>query len=416
MSFAKNNATEGFGLANLPYGSFSTDGGANFVLGARLGNKVVDLAKLSDTVGGLSEEAIDAVHAENLDKMLSAGHTVWKEVRAWLQTVLDEAGVEDSAEAASSNVESVTYAIAFTPGDYVDYYASEHHATNLGKMFRPNEEALKPNWKHLPVGYHGRTGTIMVSGTPVTRPKGLRPRGEDLPSFGPSERLDIECEMGFVVGGRAQSGEVSVREAAEEYLFGAFLFNDWSARDIQNYEYVPLGPNLGKSFASTVGTWVVPWDALKEARVSPPDRDFVIADYLQDGEEVGGPFGLKIDMTVEANGEALTHPPFELMYWTAPQMVAHMTVNGGSLRPGDMFGSGTVSGFDRDQSGSFIEMSWGGKEAINLKDGTRMTFLVDGVSINLTASAPGANGETLNFGNCEGTIRPATDQQNDFVS
>lgn len=401
-------ATDGFGVANLPYGSFSADDGASFRLGVRLGDKVIDLSALAARVEGLDDAGRAAVDADNLDKLLAAGAQVWRPVREWIVNTVSDDAHGDAVEAAAHDVDAVTYQLAFTPRDYVDYYASEHHATNLGKMFRPNEAALKPNWKHLPIGYHGRSSTIVVSGTDIVRPKGLRPRGEDLPSFGPSERLDIECEVGFVVGGSAPAGEVSVKQAADEHLFGVFLFNDWSARDIQNYEYVPLGPYLGKSFASTVGTWIVPWDALTPARVAPGERTYPLADYLDDSEAAGGPYGLDIKLGVTVNGETVSHPPYGLMYYTAPQMVAHMTVNGAALSPGDMFGSGTVSGFDKDQRGSFIELSWGGKEPLQLGDGTEMVFLQDGQNIGLTGTATGENGETIDFGECLGTIAPAT--------
>lgn len=400
-------ATAGFGMENLPYGSFSTDGGKTFALGVRLGDKVINLAELAKSTGLDGEEAA-AVDAPNLDKLLATGHTVWTKVRDWLQeTVADDAAI-DAVTAASSDVSEATYQLAFTPADYVDYYASEHHATNLGKMFRPNEAALKPNWKHLPVGYHGRSGTVIVSGTDITRPKGLRPEESGTPSFGPTRRLDIEAEIGFVLGGSAPQGEVSVRKAAEEHIFGVFLFNDWSARDIQNFEYVPLGPYLGKSFASTVGTWVVPWQALEHARVTPP-RDTPVSEYLEDGEEQGGPYGIDIEMSVELNGEVVSNPPYKLMYWTAPQMVAHMTVNGCSLNPGDMFGSGTVSGFEKNQRGSFIELAWGGKEPLELADGSEMVFLQDGQTVGLLGTAPGPNDSVINFGDCVGTILPATE-------
>lgn len=406
-SAASAFATPGFGAANLPYGSFSTDGGSEFRLGARLGDRVIDLAALAAAVGGLDEAATDAVDCANLDKLLAAGADVWRPVRKWLVSTVTADGSKEAVEKSSVPVDSATYALAFTPRDYVDYYASEAHATNLGKMFRPNEPALKPNWKYLPVGYHGRSSTVVVSGTDVVRPKGLLPTESGEPVFGPSQRLDIECEVGFVAGGSAPRGEVSVREAADSHIFGVFLFNDWSARDIQNFEYVPLGPYLGKSFLSTAGTWVVPWDALTDARVAAPPRDKPLADYLDDSEAAGGPYGLDIRLGVTVNGETVSHPPFKLMYYTAPQMLAHMTVNGATLSPGDMWGSGTVSGLEKDRRGSFIELSWGGKEPLQLADGSEMTFLEDGQVIGLTGTAS-VQGEEISFGDCLGTITPAT--------
>ncbi|ANE02849.1 fumarylacetoacetate hydrolase family protein [Corynebacterium crudilactis] len=398
-------ATEGFGIENLPYGSFELDGKTQ--LGIRLGDHVIGLETLISKVGGLDEKVAVAAAQPNLDALLAGGKEIWSPLRAWIQQTLnDEAAADDVLNSAIS-LDKVSMKLAFTPADYVDYYASEHHATNLGKMFRPNEDALKPNWKHLPVGYHGRSGTIFASGTDVIRPKGLRPGQESIPSFGPSNRLDIEAEMGFVLGGAAPRGEVDVAAAAD-HIFGVFLFNDWSARDIQNYEYVPLGPNLGKSFASTVGEWIVPFEALNGARVAPPERTFELASYLHDPSDEHGEFGLDVTLSVLLNDEVLSNPPFGLMYFTAPQMLAHMTVNGGSLRPGDMFASGTISGPEKDQRGSFIELSWGGKESLQLSDGSEMTFLRDGDTVTLQGTAPGPNGSTINFGNCVGTIKSAT--------
>lgn len=404
-------STEGFGPENLPYGSFSTDGGSTFHLGARLGDRVIDLGALAAAVPGLTNEQRDAVTAPNLDRLLSGGTKVWQPVRTWLQATVTDNALGETVEGVSTKVDEVTYQLAFSPADYVDYYASEHHATNLGKMFRPDEAALKPNWKHLPVGYHGRAGTVVASGTDITRPKGLRPEQSGTPSFGPSRRLDIEAEIGYVLGGSAPHGEVSVQKAAEEHIFGVFLFNDWSARDIQNFEYVPLGPYLGKSFASSVGTWIVPWDALDAARVTAPERSTELASYLTDDESAGGPYGLDITMGVVLNDEILSRPPYKLMYYTAPQMVAHMTVNGAAVRPGDMFGSGTVSGTDAGQRGSFIELSWGGKEPLKLSDGSEMTFLQDGQTVGLTGTAPGPDGSVIDFGECVGTISPATERE-----
>lgn len=404
-SAASTLGTEGFGAGNLPYGSFEHDG--NVCLGVRLGDQVLCLEQLVDAVGNLSTEAREAVSHKNLDQLLAAGKPVWSEVRNWIQTTVQDEQLVDEVIAVAFPVVDVPMRLAFTPADYVDYYASEHHAQNLGKMFRPNEAALKPNWKHLPVGYHGRAGTVVVSGTDITRPKGILP-GDGNPVFGASRRLDIEAEMGFVLGGHAPGGEVSQATAAGNHIFGVFLFNDWSARDIQNFEYVPLGPYLGKSFASTVGEWIVPFEALNHARVQPPERDENLVEYLQDEQDEHGYFGLDITMQVDLNGEILSHPPVKLMYYTAPQMVAHMTVNGASIRPGDMFASGTVSGPDFNQRGSFIELSWGGKEPLELADETEVTFLRDGDTVTLRGTAVGADGESISFGDCIGTIRPAS--------
>ncbi|WP_435198193.1 fumarylacetoacetase [Janibacter sp. GS2] len=407
---AQRFATEGFGPENLPYASFSPTG-ARPRLGVRLGDRAISLGELATGVeakGGpqLAATARTAADAPDLDALLAAGHTAWQPLRAWLQEVVTTEGLEEVVEAASTPVSDIAVHMPFTVADYVDYYASEHHASNIGRMFRPDQEPLLPNWKHLPVGYHGRAGTVIPSGTDVPRPKGLRPEPSGTPSFGPSRRLDIEAELGFVVGGSAPQGEVSVARAGAEHLFGVVLFNDWSARDIQGFEYVPLGPYLGKSFASSISLWVVPFAALAQARVEPPSREHELADYLDDS--VDGPWGLDITLEVVLDGESLSHPPYRTMYWTAPQMVAHMSVNGASLRPGDFFGSGTVSGTEVDERGSFMELSWGGKEPLTLANGHEQAFLEDGQTVTLRGTAPGANGSVIDFGDCVGTIVPAS--------
>lgn len=406
---AQRFATEGFGPDNLPYASFSPAGGAPR-LGARLGDLAIDLAALAAGTDGtgpqLDRAAVTAVRAADLDPLLAAGHTVWQPLRAWLQEVVTTDGLDGTVEAAATPVSEVSLHLPFSVADYVDYYASEQHASNIGRMFRPDQEPLLPNWKHLPVGYHGRAGTVVPSGTDVPRPKGLRPEPGGTPSFGPSRRLDIEAELGFVLGGSAPEGEVSVARAGAEHLFGVVLFNDWSARDIQGFEYVPLGPYLGKSFASSVSLWVVPFDALSAARVEPPAREHELADYLDDS--VDGPWGLDITMAVDLDGETVSHPPYRTMYWTAPQMVSHMSVGGASIRPGDFFGSGTVSGDVPEERGSFMELSWGGKEPLRLADGREQAFLEDGQTVTLRGTAPGPNGSVIDFGECVGTILPAT--------
>jgi fumarylacetoacetase len=288
--------------------------------------------------------------------------------------------------------------------DYVDFYSSQHHAENLGRMFRPDSPPLTPNWKHLPIGYHGRAGTVQVSGTPVIRPSGQRKAPTDkAPTFGPSQRLDIEAEIGFVVGTPSELGTPVPLRAFPEHVFGVCVVNDWSARDLQSWEYVPLGPFLGKSFLTSVSPWVVPLAALEAARVSPPARDPQPLPYLDDSDS---PWGLDITLEVRLNGELISCPPFGSLYWTAAQQLAHMTVNGASLRTGDLYASGTVSGPAKSQRGSFIELSWGGTEPLELPDGTTRTFLEDGDIVTITATAPGPDGTRIAFGDVTGRIEP----------
>jgi fumarylacetoacetase len=277
----------------------------------------------------------------------------------------------------------------FEVADYVDFYSSLHHATNLGRMFRPGSEPLLPNWRHLPVGYHGRSGTVVASGTPIRRPCGQRPG----PAFGPSQRLDIELEVGFVIGVPSRLGEPVPLEWALEHVFGVVLVNDWSARDIQAWEYQPLGPFLGKSFATSLSRWVVPLDELAGRRVAaaPPEPEPL--PYLR--EE---PWALDLELAVELNGTPIARTNARHLYWSIAQQIAHLTVNGASLRTGDLLATGTISGPERGERGSLIELSWNGEHPIELADGSTRTFLEDGDEAVL-------RGEPL--GEVRGRVEPA---------
>ena len=381
-----------FGPHNLPYGVYRP-GEAPARCATRLGDVVVDLALLLDD---------EVFAAPSLNAFMAQGHARWVEVREAIG-----AAVRDDVPAEAVHaVDDVTMLMPFEVADYVDFYASEHHASNLGRLFRPDSpDPLMPNWKHLPVGYHGRAGTVVVSGTDVVRPRGQRKGPTDpVPVFGPSVRLDIEAELGFVVGAGTALGEPIPVEDAEEHIFGAVLFNDWSARDIQAWEYVPLGPHLGKSFASTVSAWVVPLLALQEAKVVTPHQDPPPLPYLALDE----PWGLDVELEVAWNGEVVSRPPYREMYWSPAQMLAHMTVNGASARTGDLFASGTVSGADKDTRGAFIELTWGGTEPVTV-GGEERTFLQDGDEVVITGSAPGPGGSRIGFGECRGRVVPARD-------
>jgi fumarylacetoacetase len=375
-----------FGLANLPYGVFSTAGTAPRV-GVRVGDRVVDLAV------ALGDEVFAR---PSLNAFMAQGYERWAEVRARV-TDLARGDVPDEAV---HPIGAVTLHLPIEVADYVDFYASEHHASNLGRLFRPDDEPLKPNWKHLPVGYHGRAGTVVLSGTRIVRPHGQRKAPtEAAPSFGASRRLDIEAELGFIVGaGSALGSPVSCDDFAR-HVFGAVLVNDWSARDIQAWEYVPLGPFLGKSFATSISAWVVPLLALDAARVPTPEQDPEPLPYLREKT----PWGLDVDLTVEWNGQVVSRPPYREMYWSPAQMLAHMTANGASARTGDLFASGTISGPQKDQRGAFIELTWGGKEPITV-NGQERSFLEDGDEVAITATAPGADGSRIGFGEVRGRV------------
>jgi fumarylacetoacetase len=273
-------------------------------------------------------------------------------------------------------------------------------------MFRPGSPPLTPNWKHLPIGYHGRSGTLVVSGTPVTRPTGQSKAPDAaVPGYGPSRRLDIEAEVGFVVGTPSRLGRPVALSAFRDHVFGVCLVNDWSARDLQAWEYVPLGPFLGKSFATSLSPWIVPLDALEHARVRPPAREVEPLPHLDDRD--AEPWGLDIALEVRLNGQPLTRPPFAGMYWTAAQQLAHMTSNGASLRTGDVFASGTVSGPERETVGSLIEYTWNGENPIKLADGGSRIFLEDGDEVVISATAPGPGGARIGFGEVAGRVLPA---------
>jgi fumarylacetoacetase len=385
----------GFGISNLPFGIYSTPG-TRPRTGVAIGDQILDVT----TVCG------DSVHATGtLNAFMAQGRAAWIGVRRQLISWLTDDTNADRASGALTPQDGATLHLPFEVADYVDFYSSQHHAENLGAMFRPGSAALMPNWKHLPVGYHGRAGTVRVSGTPVVRPSGQRKAPEDeLPSFGPSRRLDIEAEVGFVVGTPSTLGRPVPLSEFADHLFGVCLVNDWSARDLQSWEYVPLGPFLGKSFLTSVSPWVVPLEALQAARVAPPARDVPLLPYLDDADR---PWGLDIQLQVQLNGHVLSRPPFASLYWTAAQQLAHMTANGASLRTGDLYASGTVSGGRRNQRGSLIELSWGGTEPIELPDGTSRTFLEDGDEVIISASAPGVNGTRISFGSLSGQVVPA---------
>jgi fumarylacetoacetase len=389
-----------YGLANLPYGVFSTPDAANRPrIGARIGDSVLDLGAAARAIGAPSA----LLDAGTINPLMAAGSTAWTKVR---RDLTDWLTYERYSEAISRHLyplADVVLHLPFEPADYVDFYASEHHAANLGALFRPGSPPLMPNWKHLPVGYHGRAGSLVVSGTPISRPSGqFKEADQASPSFGPSRRLDIEAEVGFVVGTPSRAGESVALDGFPDHVFGVCLVNDWSARDLQAWEYVPLGPFLGKSFATSVGPWVVPLEALGHARVAPPRRDTPLLPYLDDAGH--GPWGLDIEIEVRLNGHLVSRPPFSAMYWTAAQQLAHITVNGARLRTGDFFASGTVSGPQPDSRGSLIELTWNGENPIELPDGQVRTFLADGDEIAISASAPGPDGTRIGFGEVIGSI------------
>jgi fumarylacetoacetase len=384
----------GFGIDNLPYGIFST-GDSYRRTGVRIGDVVLELVGITG----------DEVHATgSLNGFMAQGPATWRALRADLHRWLTEEAHRDLVERHLHRCDEVTLHRPFEIADYVDFYSSRHHAENVGRIFRPDAEPLTPNWRHLPIGYHGRAGTVAVSGTPVVRPCGQRKApDEDAPSFGPSWRLDLEAEVGFVVGVPTPPGTRVAVDALAEHVFGVCLVNDWSARDLQAWEYVPLGPFLGKSFLTSVSPWVVPLQALQPARVAAPERDVPLLPYLDDA---AAPWGLDVSLEVRINGSVVSRPEFRDMYWTPAQQLAHLTSNGAALRTGDLYVSGTVSGPQRGQRGCLLELTWDGAEPVTLADGSTRAFLEDGDEVTISASAPGAAGGRISFGGVTGSVLP----------
>ncbi|OXR46058.1 hypothetical protein B7C42_01021 [Nocardia cerradoensis] len=377
-----------FGPDNLPYGVFAPPGGP-FRAGVRFGAQVLDIAALLD----------DSIFARpTLNGFLAQGPARWHTVRERLR----DAVRAPLPAAAIHPLESVRLSLPISIGDYVDFYASIDHATRLGGYLRPNGEPLLPNWRHLPVGYHGRAGSVVVSGTPVRRPCGQRRTASGAPEFAPSTRLDIEAELGFVVGVGSEIGTSIAVDDFAGHVFGVALVDDWSARDIQAWEGQPLGPFLGKSFATSLAAWITPLAALESARIAVPEQRPEPLSYLRGHQD----WGFDIDVRVHWNGVPVSAPPYRAMYWSAAQMLAHLTVNGAGTRPGDLFASGTISGPRQDQSGSFIELSGNGAHPVDV-GGCERTFLADGDTVLLTATAPGPGGARIALGEVGGRILPA---------
>jgi fumarylacetoacetase len=347
----------GYGVFNRP--------GEEPRVGFRSGDSVLDLSRLGEEF-----------RRPSLNAFMARGPAVWRQARARI-----DAGEADAEAVALDDIE---LRLPFEPADYVDFYSSLEHATNLGRMFRPDSEPLLPNWRHLPVGYHGRTGTIVVSGTPVHRPRGQsKPPDASEPTFGPSKRLDIELELGFVVGVGSRLGEPVHAERFDDHVFGVVLVNDWSARDLQAWEYQPLGPFLGKSFATSISAWVTPLADLADAHVAPRKRQPDPLPYLQ----VDDDWVLDLQLEVELNGTTVSRTNARRLYWSMPQQLAHATVNGASIRVGDLMATGTISGAERGSEGSLIELTRNGAEPLRLDDGRVRTFLEDGDEVVLRGRA-----------------------------
>ena len=370
-----------FPLPALPYCVFSDDSGRRRI-GVGMGADVVDLSAVSPRLASVAPEL---VQGDRLNPLLAAGRPAWGALREELVGL----AVSGHLDAFRRPQDGLTLHLAWDVADFADFYSSRHHAENLGRIFRPDTDPLPANWLHLPAGYHARASTVVVDGTPVRRPAGQVRTGEDRVAFRPTDRLDFELELGFVVGGETRPGESVAIRNASDHLFGLVLMNDWTARDIQAWEYVPLGPFLGKSFATSVSAWVMPLDALEAARVPGPAQDPPPLPYLQRS----APWSFAIDVEVWIRPAGTTSPhrvcavdTADALYWDPAQQLAHLTSNGARLSPGDLFGSGTVSGPGDGQRGCLIEATWGGSRPISVGGATRL-FLEDGDEVTVRGSA-----------------------------
>ncbi len=401
QGWVKSAAGSGFDADNLPYGVFSAGQGPARV-GVRIGEYVLDLSSLCRVEKTPWSRLLEA---GTLNPLMAAGAGLWAEVRAYATTALTDTGRRAVVEPHLHELSAVRLHRPFLVGDYVDFYASEHHASAVGRMFRPGSDPLPQQWKHLPIGYHGRSGTVVPSGTPIVRPSGQTRAEGQRPAFGPTRRLDIEAELGFVIGtGSTMSYPLQAKDF-EAHVFGVCLVNDWSARDIQAWETVPLGPFQGKSFATSISHWITPLAALQAARISPPPRSETLLPYLADDPD--RPWGLDIDLAVTWNGTLVAGPGYSSMYWTGPQLLTQLTANGAVVRTGDLFASGTISGPDPFAAGSLLELSMNGQREIRLDDGSVRTFLQDGDTVTITATAPSSGSGRLKLGPVTGTVQPA---------
>ena len=398
-----------FPIQNIPFGIFSTPN-KTARPGVAIGDQILDLLVLWEN-GFLHDfpfQKRDIDHCV-LNDMMRYGKSVMSKLRLHIIELLSEENVtlaqHPCVNDALVNQVDASMHLPVHIGDYTDFYSSEDHARNVGMMFRDPAKALLPNWKHLPVGYHGRSSTIVPSGTPIKRPQGQTNASDDtLPIFQASQQLDFELEMAFVTfNGKAMGESISTAEA-KDYIFGFVIFNDWSARDIQRWEYVPLGPFLAKNFASTISPWIVTLDALEEFHIDGPIQDPEVLPYLK----YQGPHNVDIHLTVSITPEGgkdtvVSQSNYKYMYWNYAQQLAHHTVGGCAIRVGDMMASGTISGPEKGSYGSMLEIAWKGTQPVALEDGTERKFILNGDTVKMRAFAQG-NGYRIGFGECDGKV------------
>ena len=393
-----------FPIQNLPFGVFIPEDDI-ITTGTRIGDTAIDLSALQQLGYFKGIDLPDDVFLQDtLNDFIALGRPTWRRIRNRLAELFDENNTTLKANVAHQNqvlfpVDHVQMLMPVFVQDYTDFYSSIEHATNVGKMFRDPENALLPNWKHLPVGYHGRASSIVVSGTPIHRPVGqTKPKEDQPPVHGPTKRLDFELEIGFVTGKNTLLGQSIPTDKAEEYIFGLVLLNDWSARDIQKWEYVPLGPFLAKNFASHISPWIVTLEALDAFRIPGPDQNPDVLTYLKSIGEKNYDIQLEVSITPEGSKEQnICHSNYKYMYWNMAQQLAHHTVNGCNINVGDLYGSGTISGKDENSYGSMLELAWMGTKPIQMKDKSTRIFIEDGDTVTMRGYGE-KNGIRVGFG------------------
>ncbi|MBA5245787.1 fumarylacetoacetase [Marnyiella aurantia] len=413
QSFIKYAESSDFSIYNIPFG-VAVFGQEYIACATRIGDMVIDLATLYDfgyfnDIEGLTDNIFEAY---TLNEFIELGKPVTSAVRLRLQELL----LEGSALSADTkSIEECFYALDHVKmmmpvhvPNYTDFYSSIEHATNVGKMFRDPANALLPNWKHLPVGYHGRASSIVVSGTDIIRPKGqMKPADADMPVFGPCKQLDFELEMAFIVNKNTEMGESITTAQAEDAIFGMVIFNDWSARDIQSWEYVPLGPFLGKNFGSSVSPWVVTLEALNRFRTASPVQEPEVLDYLKFDGDKNYDINLEVYLQPENGTETLiSQSNYKYMYWNMAQQLAHHTVNGCNVEVGDMYASGTISGENPRSFGSMLELTWRGQNPLELENSEERKFIQDNDTVIMRGYAE-KDGVRVGFGEVAGKILPA---------
>lgn len=399
-----NSAQTPFPLNNLPYGVFATDAATMPRCGVAIGDMIFDLCKAEGD--GLIDLGVPVFDVPCWNDAMELGPEAWADLRARLMELLAE-GADALPDYLVAQAD-VTLQMPFQVAEFTDFYAGKHHAMNVGTMFRGPENALPPNWLHIPIGYNGRASTVVVSGTDIVRPNGqTKAPDADAPSFGPCKRLDIELEMGAVIGGANAMGDPVTVQQADDMIFGYVLLNDWSARDIQAWEYQPLGPFQAKAFATSISPWIVTKAALEPFRTSTPAREKALLPHLVEPGPMLYDIDLEVTMAPEGKGATtIARTNYNQMYYSAAQQLAHHATSGCAMNVGDLIGSGTISGPEKSERGSLLELTWGGKEPLTLDTGDTRSFIEDGDTLTLTGAARG-DGYQIGFGTCVGTILPA---------